>query len=168
MGFKTAKNMKIGHIDVNCDSLLIMNHVNDSYEAKDHKIITCLDITKRLTSYFDTFNIQQVPKKNNAQANALAGLGPVFKDLSLSNIPVIYIMKPTIERLVHDMEMLALDQRDNNSDEGMDSWIQTYKDYLQLRVKPSDNNEARTLRMKVSRFTVVDDELFKKSSTGLL
>ncbi|XP_074377547.1 uncharacterized protein LOC141719063 [Apium graveolens] len=77
-------------------------------------------------------------------------------------------MKPAVERLVHDMEVLALDQHDNNVSEVMDRWIQTYKDYLQLRIKPNDNNEARTLRMKASRFTVVDDELFKKSSTGLL
>ncbi|XP_074323442.1 uncharacterized protein LOC141660360 [Apium graveolens] len=168
LGLTTAKDMKIGYIDVNYDSLLIVNHVKGSYEAKDPKMITYLDITKRLTICIDTFNIQQVPRENNVQADALAGLGAVFKDLSLSNIPVIHIMKPDIERLVHDVEVLALDQRDNNSDEGMDSWIQIYKNYLQLGVKPSDNNEASTLRIKASRFTVVDDELFKKSSTGLL
>ncbi|XP_074377945.1 uncharacterized protein LOC141719462 [Apium graveolens] len=168
VGLMTAKDMKVRNIDVNCDSLLIVNHVNGSYEAKDPKMITYLDITKKLTNYFDTFNIQQIPRENNVQADALAGLGAVSKGLDLNNIPVIHITKPVVERLVHDIEVLALNQYDDNTNEDMDSWIQAYKDYLQLSVTPNNNNEARILRMKASRFTIIDDELFKKSSTGLL
>ncbi|XP_074376926.1 uncharacterized protein LOC141718440 [Apium graveolens] len=66
------------------------------------------------------------------------------------------------------MEMMALDRCGDNTNEDVDNWIKVYKDYLQLIEKPKNNNEARTLRMKALRFTVIDDELFKKSSTGLL
>ncbi|XP_074355065.1 uncharacterized protein LOC141693796 [Apium graveolens] len=154
MGLTTAKDMKVRNIDANGDSLLIVNHVNGSYEAKDPKMITYLDITKKLMNYFKTFNIQQVPRENNVQADALAGLG--------------LFLKPTVERLVHDIEVLALNQHDDNTNEDMDNWIQAYKDYLQLGVKPNSNNEAKILQMKGSRFTVTYDELFKKSSTGIL
>ncbi|XP_074326745.1 uncharacterized protein LOC141664688 [Apium graveolens] len=58
LGLTTTEDMKVRHIDVNCDSLLIVNHVNGSYEAKDPNMISYLDATKRLTSYFDTFNIR--------------------------------------------------------------------------------------------------------------
>lgn len=51
--------------------------------------------------------------------------------------------------------------------ENSSSWIQMYKDYL-LHGKQPGNNEARTLKMKSSRFTVIDEVLFKKSTTGLL
>ncbi|XP_074359910.1 uncharacterized protein LOC141700030 [Apium graveolens] len=166
-GLMTAKDMKVRNIDVNCDSLLIVNHVNGSYEARDPKMITYLDITKILTNYIDTFNIQQFPRENNVQANALAGLGAVSKGLDLNKIQVIHIINSVVEILVHDIEVLDLNQHDDNTNEDMDSWIQTYKDYLQLGVTPNTNNEARTLRMKASRFTVIDNELFKKSSTGL-
>ncbi|XP_074355872.1 uncharacterized protein LOC141695532 [Apium graveolens] len=53
-----TKDMKIKTIDVNCDSLLIVNHVMRSYEAKDPKMVAYLDITKRLTNNFDNFSIQ--------------------------------------------------------------------------------------------------------------
>ncbi|XP_074342444.1 uncharacterized protein LOC141680004 [Apium graveolens] len=168
VGLVTAKDMKVRNIGVSCDSFLIVNHVNGSYEAKDPKIIIYLDITKRLTNYFDTFNIQQVPRENNVQDDALASLGAVSKGLNLNNISFIYITKPDVERLVHDIEMLALNQHDDNTNEDMDSWIQAYKDYLQLGVKPNINNEARILRMKASRFTIIDGELFKKYSIWLL
>ncbi|XP_074323866.1 uncharacterized protein LOC141660781 [Apium graveolens] len=160
--------MKLRHVDVNCDSLLISNHVNGSYEAKDPKMIMYLDVTKRLMSCFDTFNIQHVPRKNNVQADALVGLGAIFKGLSLNNIPVVHIMKPTVEILAHEMEVLALNRHGDNADEVIDSWIQTYKDYLQHRIRINNNNEARTLRMKMISFTVLDDEFLKNSSTGLL
>ncbi|XP_074352134.1 uncharacterized protein LOC141691299 [Apium graveolens] len=100
MGLTIAKDMKIKNIDVNCDSLLVVNHVKGSYEAKDPKMITYLDITKGLTNHFDNFSIQQVPRENNVQADALAGLGAVFKNLDLNNIPVVHIMKPSMERLI--------------------------------------------------------------------
>ncbi|XP_074367172.1 uncharacterized protein LOC141707727 [Apium graveolens] len=123
VGLVTAKDMKVRNIDINYDSLLIVNHVNGSYEAKDPKMITYLDITKVLMNYFATFNIQQVSRENNVQNDALAGLGAVYKSLDLNNIPVIYIMKPFIERLVHDIEVLTLNQHDENTNEDMDSWI---------------------------------------------
>ncbi|XP_074356734.1 uncharacterized protein LOC141696500 [Apium graveolens] len=123
VGLMTARDMKMRNIDVNCDSLLIVNHVNGSYEAKDTKMITYLDITKRFTNYFDTFNIQQVPRDNNVQADALAGLGAVSKNLNLNNILVIHITKPAVERLVHDIEVLALNQHDVP----MRSWIPRFK-----------------------------------------
>lgn len=61
--------------------------------------------------------------------------------------------------------MLAIDF---NMSKDMESWIQTYKKYLQHGVKPDNINEARVLRMKASIFTIVDNILFKKSATGLL
>ncbi|XP_074333369.1 uncharacterized protein LOC141671113 [Apium graveolens] len=77
-------------------------------------------------------------------------------------------MKPSIERLVHDVEVMACDRHDGSISEDVDCWIKVYKDYLQLGVKPDNNNESRTFRMKASRFTNIDDELFKKYSMRLL
>lgn len=48
MGLTTLKEMKIKHVDVSCDSILVVNHVNGSYEAKDHKMATYLTIVKDL------------------------------------------------------------------------------------------------------------------------
>ncbi|XP_074323119.1 uncharacterized protein LOC141660058 [Apium graveolens] len=168
MGLTIAKDMKIRSIDINYESLLIVNYIKGSYEAKDPKMITYLYITKKLTNCFDNFSIQQIPRENNVQAEELAGLGAVSKDIDLKNIPMVHIMKPASEKLVHDIEMIALDRHVYSISEDVDSWIKVYKYYLQLDVKPNNNNEARTLRMKASRFTVIDDELFKKSSTRLL
>ena len=33
IGLATARDLKVTHIDINCDSLLIVNHVNATYEV---------------------------------------------------------------------------------------------------------------------------------------
>ncbi|XP_074337438.1 uncharacterized protein LOC141674627 [Apium graveolens] len=109
MGLTIAKDMKIKNIDVNCDWLLIVNHVKGSYEANDHKMVAYVDITKGLTNHFDNFSIQQVPRENNVQADALAGLGAVFKGLDLNNIPIVHIMKPAMEILILASGVMTLD-----------------------------------------------------------
>ncbi|XP_074356445.1 uncharacterized protein LOC141696160 [Apium graveolens] len=100
MGLTIAKDMNIKNIDVNYDSLLIVNHIKGPYEAKDPKMVANLDITKRLTNHFNNFSIQQVPRESNVQADALAVLGYVSKGLDLNNIPVVHIIKPVMKRLV--------------------------------------------------------------------
>ncbi|XP_074361550.1 uncharacterized protein LOC141701822 [Apium graveolens] len=121
MGLIIAKDMKIKNIDVNCDSLLIVNRVKGSYESKDPKMVAYLDITKGLTNHFDNFSIQQVLREKNVQADALAGLGAVFKNLDLNNIPVVHIVKPSMERLVLGSEIMALEQRDDDISEDADN-----------------------------------------------
>ncbi|XP_074374736.1 uncharacterized protein LOC141715154 [Apium graveolens] len=123
IGLTIAKDMKIKKIDVNCNLLLVVNHVKGSYEAKDPKMVAYLDITKGLTNYFDNFSIEQVPRENNVKADALAGLGAVFKNLNLNNIPVVHIMKPAMERLALGTKTMTLDQHNDDTSENIDNWI---------------------------------------------
>lgn len=46
MGLEAAKELKIKKLHVSCDSLLIVNQVNGSYEAKDTKMIAYFSIVK--------------------------------------------------------------------------------------------------------------------------
>lgn len=52
--------------------------------------------------------------------------------------------------------------------ESTSNWIQVYKNYLIHGIQPENNNEVRMLRMKSSRFTIIDHVLFKIFVTGLL
>lgn len=125
-----------------------------------------LGIIKYFQSYFDLFNIQQVPRENNTLADTLAGLGAVLKNVNLTNIPIVYIMKSANEQTDEKSDVLALDTNGNDENGDVNSWIQAYKNYLQYGVQPNNNNEARTLRMKASSFTVIDDVFFKKYVKG--
>ncbi|XP_074288973.1 uncharacterized protein LOC141614117 [Silene latifolia] len=65
-GLKLALDLKIRHLKVYSDSKLIVNHVNDCYEARDSRMMAYLNVAKELTLRFATFNIKQIPRDQNA------------------------------------------------------------------------------------------------------
>ena len=143
IGLTTARDLKVTHIDVNCDSLLIINHVNGTYEAKDYKMLAYLNIVKELQAEFDSFNIQQVPRESNTQADALAGLGAIFRHINLTNIPIIHVLKPATEKLDNNKDVLSLDNTVDDNTQQSTSWTHTIKDYLTNDVQLVNNNEAK-------------------------
>ena len=71
-GLQLARSMKVKPLQVLVDSLLITNHFNGSYIVKGEKLVKYLEIVKDLAGYFDSFSISQVPREENAEADALA------------------------------------------------------------------------------------------------
>ena len=96
-GLQLAKKMKIKYLQVYVDSLLLANHFNGSYAVKGEKLAKYLDIVKKLSLYFETFSILQVPREENAEANALANLASSLRIPSGVKIPIIHILNPAIE-----------------------------------------------------------------------
>ncbi|XP_074377785.1 uncharacterized protein LOC141719312 [Apium graveolens] len=152
MGLMTAKDLDVKHIKVNCDSILIVNHINGTYDVKDIKMITYLDIVKSLSCSFESFHIQQIPREDNTQADALAGLGDQAKERFEEDLLCIV-----------EIKALSIDV-DTNQDE----WLRVYENYFQHGTQLDNSNEARVLRMRASRFTMLDGVLFKKSASGVL
>ncbi|XP_074300577.1 uncharacterized protein LOC141631857 [Silene latifolia] len=79
LGLKLALDLKIRHLQVCSDSKLIVNHINDCYEARDPRMMAYLDVAKELKIRFVTFNIKQIPRDQNAEADSVATLGATFK-----------------------------------------------------------------------------------------
>ncbi|XP_074298696.1 uncharacterized protein LOC141629620 [Silene latifolia] len=107
LGLKLALDLKIRHLKVCSDSKLIVNHVNDCYEARDSRMMVYLDVAKELTLRFATFNIKQIPRDQNAEADALATLGATFKAGAISPIPIVHILEPAILKPEQDAEVLC-------------------------------------------------------------
>ena len=76
--------------------------MNGPYEARDQRMSAYLTKAKQLQLTFDEFTILQIPRSNNAQADALASLGSTTASGSKS-IPIVHLMLPTIQ----EAEVLA-------------------------------------------------------------
>ncbi|XP_074300639.1 uncharacterized protein LOC141631933 [Silene latifolia] len=158
-------------------SLSIVNHVNDSYTAKDSKMIACLKVAKRLKQKFEDFKIVQVPRDQNVEADTLTTLGATFKPMELSNIPIVHVLEPTIQNLEEgDREELEEQQNAEqvngagipmNTDEQQadTDWRKPYIEWLVEDKLPADKMGVRGFKMKASRFVLVDNVLFKKFLT---
>ncbi|XP_074283440.1 uncharacterized protein LOC141607988 [Silene latifolia] len=85
VGLKVCLNLGVQNLKVKTDSLLIANQFKGTYAAKDAKMISYLVYIKTLTAKFPSFDIDQIPRDLNTQANALASLG--------SNLPLLFLIK---------------------------------------------------------------------------
>ncbi|XP_074291732.1 uncharacterized protein LOC141618525 [Silene latifolia] len=94
LGLKLALDLKIRHLQVYSDSKLIVNHVNGFYEARDPRMMAYLDVEKELKIRFVTFNIKQIPRDQNAEADALATLGATVKAGAISTKPIVHVLEP--------------------------------------------------------------------------
>ncbi|XP_074270977.1 uncharacterized protein LOC141594892 [Silene latifolia] len=78
LGLQLALEMQIYHIKVYSDFQLIVNHMNNMYTTRDPKMVAFLEVAKDLKLRFASFHIQQIPRDQNVEADALATLGAAF------------------------------------------------------------------------------------------
>ncbi|XP_074313904.1 uncharacterized protein LOC141649105 [Silene latifolia] len=98
LGMQIAQRLKVRNLRVYSDSLLVVNHVNNEYVARDSKMIAYLKIATEQKLKFRSFKITQVPRDQNVEADALATLGATFQPTKLSNIPIIHVLTPAIQK----------------------------------------------------------------------
>ncbi|XP_074304266.1 uncharacterized protein LOC141638980 [Silene latifolia] len=98
LGLQLALELQISRIEVYSDSKLIVNHVNNVYTARDPKMIAYLEVAKELKLRFASFHIQQIPRDQNVEADALATLGAAFTPGVVGTLPFIHVMKPAIRQ----------------------------------------------------------------------
>ncbi|XP_074291948.1 uncharacterized protein LOC141618765 [Silene latifolia] len=125
------------HLKVCCDSKLIVNHVNDSYEAGDSRMMAYLNVAKEFTLRFTTFNIKQIPKDQNAEVDALATLGATFKAGAISTIPIIHLLEPAILKPEQEAGVMCT----TSSEEETPNWRKPYQDWLENDILAADKKE---------------------------
>ncbi|XP_056691773.1 uncharacterized protein [Spinacia oleracea] len=92
-GMTLAGKFGASGLDIFSDSQLIINQINDDYEAKDLKMTLYLEKAKKLTTKFKPFSIKQIPRDQNTQADALANLGSALRRSPFSTIPLDVLFK---------------------------------------------------------------------------
>ena len=132
--------MGIRYLQVYVDSLLITNHFNGSYAAKGEKLIKYLDVVKGLAKIFEVFDITQVPREENAGADALANLASALKIPEDIKIPITHILSPSIaeHEAMEIMDAETAEPKDPQHDPG--SWILPIKKYIQDGEIPKGEN----------------------------
>ena len=88
--------MKVESFEIYSNSQLVVCQVTNKYQARGEKMAAYLQKAKDLLSTFSFYTIQQVPRAQNAQANALARLAST-KDVELLEvIPIEFLNEPSI------------------------------------------------------------------------
>ena len=179
-GLQLAKDLGIRNLQVFVDSLLVTNHFNGSYAVKGEKLFQYLEIVRNLAKDFNFFDIKQVPREDNTEADALANLASALRIPEGTKIPILHILDPAINTYeiskISDPSEVEIQNPDiaienpeigiQHPDLGTDSWTTPIKKYLESGEIPSNEKNHRAFHMRVSRYTILNNILYRKSLAG--
>ncbi|KAK0585420.1 hypothetical protein LWI29_028232 [Acer saccharum] len=104
------------------------------------------------------YRIVHVPREENEKADALAKLASATINIWPNNISMIRLLQPSI---VKTKEVGAVFGE-------RDSWITPIKEYLINDILPSDPLEAKRLKYRATRYSVLNGELYKRGYSRAL
>ncbi|XP_074300871.1 uncharacterized protein LOC141632205 [Silene latifolia] len=128
---------------------------------------------------------QAGPQRPECGGRCPSNSGATFKPTKLANIPIGHVLEPSIQKLEEADKGELEDQQDGATviastdgqtavppnDQPADQkdewdWRTPYLDLLRHGNLPDGKKEVRGFRMKASRFTLIDNVLFRKSLAG--
>ncbi|XP_024027041.1 uncharacterized protein LOC112093216 [Morus notabilis] len=136
-GLQLASHLKIERLKIFSDSQLVVGQVKEEYQARGERMGAYLRKVKEELAKFKSYEIQQVPRAENTNADALAKLASL-KDLDLVRVvPIEELERPTIDEAV---EVLTIQAAGN--------WMTPLVRYLTNAELPNDRDEARRIRQE--------------------
>jgi ribonuclease HI len=167
-GLRLAASLGIKRLQVYCDSAVVINQVNKSWDRnKENMDAYCLEVCK-LENKFYGLEFHHVVCDNNVTADVLSKLGSTraqvpagvfFHKLHAPSIlePVQLTTDPAHPPAGQEVMMIDVD------------WRQPFIDYLSEQKVPSDKNLAEQLIRRAKSYVLVGDKLYRRgASSGVL
>ena len=126
-----ARELCLHNLKVYSDSQLVVNQVNDIYQASEEKMVSYLEKAKKLLGLIATVLVEVVPRSKNTNTDALAKLASVRDAKLLEAVSVEFLVDPRIKQR---LEMMELEQEH--------SWMDSIIAYLKNGELPENKLEA--------------------------
>ncbi|KAL0421301.1 UNVERIFIED_CONTAM: hypothetical protein Slati_3153000 [Sesamum latifolium] len=149
---KLAQAAGARHVRAFSDSQLVVNQVKGDFEAKEQRMAQYLDLIRTFCQTFERFELERIPRSDNEKADQLAKLASLLTAIRDRNI--IFLTQEHSEIEEATKEVLV------NSN--MPCWKDVIEAYLTPGSLPSDKREARAVRIRAARFTMIAGELYKR------
>ncbi|XP_072089283.1 uncharacterized protein [Arachis hypogaea] len=150
-GIRLCLDLQISTIKVYCDSLLVVQQVNDLFQVKDPLLSKYLSLVKKLTKKFSKFEIEHIPREQNQRADILSKLGSTQSELS--TLQQFTITSPTVTLT----NVLSVSQ--------ITDWRNDFIHYLQTGNIPEGVQNDKRFRRQASFFTLLNGTLYRRGYT---
>ncbi|XP_075086064.1 uncharacterized protein LOC142168809 [Nicotiana tabacum] len=117
-----------------------------------------LEKARELVRQFQSWKIVQIPREENAEADALANLASVAEVTSEENAIVIHLFHSALDQDKHEVGFNNL------------TWDRRNKivNFLQYGIVPEGKKESQVLQRKAARDCLIRDNLYRKIFGGPL
>jgi ribonuclease HI len=158
IGLRSAIRLGAEHLQVFCDSQLVVNHILEEYLARDEQIISYLSIIRSLLSKFDFVQVEQIGRDRNSHTDILAKLATTLE----TNLPKTV----TVEVLSTPSSMVDIADGICSVD-SVASWMDPLIAYLRDDCLPEDPKTASIIKRKAPGYWLSrEGSLYKRSFSG--
>ncbi|XP_073137893.1 uncharacterized protein [Henckelia pumila] len=130
-----------------------VGQVNKTFCTREEKLIKYCKMIEELGASFNTWSIEQIPRKENMEANALAKRAVTGEGDSK-------------ESLMQRETVAAIEAREPVLQEN--TWKTPIVKYLTQGTLPEDKGRARIIRRQAVRFAILGGSLYRRSYQGPL
>ncbi|XP_072147454.1 uncharacterized protein [Setaria viridis] len=174
----------IQRLDIRGNSQLVVDQVMKESSCHDPKMMAYCHAARQLEDKFDGLELYHIARRFNEAADELAkaasGQRPVPAGIFFSKLhkpSVCYeepgevgneppILDPDADPSNH--EVMEIDADLAEGADPLPDWRTPYLDYLIRESLPTDKMEARRIARRTKSFIIIDQELYKRSHTGIL
>ncbi|XP_062100745.1 uncharacterized protein LOC133806667 [Humulus lupulus] len=150
-GLELAREMGIQRLNVRGDSQLMIEQVAGNFDTKAPHLASLLQKVIDLRSHFRQFELIQVPREQNQKADALAKLASAGGCTRQSTI--------SISRSSEDMGVYSTSSEP-------ECWVDPIIKYLTTSELPPNPKDAKLLRLRAQRYSMIHGTLYRKSFNG--
>ncbi|XP_062080160.1 uncharacterized protein LOC133784909 [Humulus lupulus] len=150
-GLELARDMGIQRLNVRGDSQLMIEQVAGNFDTKAPHLASLLQKVTDLRAHFHHFELIQVPREENHKVDALAKLASTGSCTRQSSI--------SISRSSKDMEVYSTSSKP-------ECWMDPIIRYLSTSELPPNPNDAKFLRLRAQRYSIINGTLYRKSFNG--
>ncbi|XP_073129104.1 uncharacterized protein [Henckelia pumila] len=152
-GMRQAREVGVSHIIIYSDSQLVVQQVKRIFCTREEKLIKYSKVIEELGASFITWTIEQIPREENMEADALAKRAVTGENGDK-------------ESLVQREMVATIESREPVIRE--DTWMIPLVRYLTNGDLPADKGQAQVIRRQIARFSILGGRLYRRSYQGPL
>ncbi|XP_073129072.1 uncharacterized protein [Henckelia pumila] len=139
-------------IHVFSDSQLVAQQMKGAYDVKNEKLIEYAREVDNAKEQFAEVVFEQIPRRENERADALAKMAGSMASWKTRDVVFQVELAPHMSSVI--LELSAED------------WRVVIINYLKEGKLPEDAREARRLKLKSSRYILIEEVLYRRSFAG--
>ncbi|KAL2230476.1 UNVERIFIED_CONTAM: hypothetical protein Sindi_1642000 [Sesamum indicum] len=157
MGLELALGTGAKDLEVYTGSQLFALKIEGTYETKEESMILYHNKVKSIMSKFNKCQVHQIPRHKNDRADSLSKFRATLLGIRDRKITVMVRETPVI---AENIDINVADEKP--------SWKDEIIRYMKEGILPADPTSAQRLKARAVRFTLVDEQLYKRTIEGPL
>ena len=154
-GLDLALMLTATKLEIKIDSQLIVGQIQQEYKANDERMTRYLTMVEEHLKKLDEWIIRWVAQDVNAKVDALAMIAATLPINGTIVLPIYLKVSPSITL----RPVCSIGQTNSG-------WMFNIIKYLQIGDVPEDEKQSHNLRIQVAHFTLINDQLYKRSFGG--